>query len=544
MLRKHRSADLSARVLGCAVFALVLSGLNTRSLFAANCTVLHHPAPTDADLAMLAGDYAKAEELYQSALIKTPGETDLTIGLVHALLRQQRLQDAANAVQAAMKAGPGLAAGPAALLTLRGEVELRQGQPWAAAETAGASANLDPCNPRTMFLISRLAGLTARYATANKILMVAHQMDPEDAEIRAAWMSALPAPQRITETEAYLASPRGDGADEAKNMHTDLDELKKWAEEPRKPCTLSSQPAATEIPFSDIRTNRGDTPYPALDVKVNDHRARLSIDTSYNARLPIEGVSGLLILRSVAEHMGLKPLFQNQVPGIGHQEARSGYVAYADSISIGNVEFHDCAVQVMDGLFWSDADGAISMNLLSDFLVMLDYPGHKLILGPLPARPASTPANGPGDRYIAPEMKDYATVYRAGSDLILPGFINSKYSALFLLDTSMGYSMLSPEVSHEIAEGHRDSKYEVRDTSGAVDTSFSAGDVTLSFAHVNQYVTHIGSFDTSRFSRDAGMEISGFIGQATLKGLTIHIDYRDGLVKLDFDPKRAGAFSH
>lgn len=115
---------------------------------------------------------------------------------------------------------------------------------------------------------------------------------------------------------------------------------------------------------------------------------------------------------------------------------------------------------------------------------------------------------------------------------------------LFLMDTAVGYSMLSPEAAHQVAEGHRDRKYEIRDTSFTVDTSFSAGDVKLSFAGVTQNISQIRSFDTSMFSKDAGMEISGLIGDATLRGVVIHIDYRDGLVKLDFDPKRAGAFSH
>ena len=521
-------------------FVFGLLWLPAHPLFAANCAVVHHPAPSAADTAFLAGDFAKAAELYQAALTKNPAEADVAIGLVHALLHQQKIQGAADAVHALI--GDKTAA--AVLLTLRAEVELRQGEPWAAAETANASAKLDPCNPRTLLMIARLAGLSSRYATARKLLPMAHQLDPQDPEIRAAWMSDLPPAQRIPELEAYLASPRGDDEETLRDLRTQLEQLKKWAEEPRKPCKLTSQPAAAQVPFADIRTSMGQSTYPALDVKVNDHRARLSIDTSYNARLPIDGVSGLLILRSTAEHMGLKPLFKNQVPGIGPQGPRSGYVAVADSISIGGIEFHDCAVQVMDGNFWSDADGSISMDLLSDFLVTLNYPAHKLILEPLPARPGSTSASGLDDRYIAPEMKDYTAVYRAGSDLILPGSVNAKYPMLFLLDTAMGNSLLSPEASHEVAEGHWDSKYEVRDTSGNVDTSFSAGDVALSFAHLNQNVTHIGSFDTTRFSRDAGMEVSGFIGNATLKGLTIHIDYRDGLVKLDFDPKHVGAFSH
>lgn len=493
-------------------------------------------------------------------MAKSPGDTDVANGLVHSLLRQQRVEDAADAVHALTGDNPATAA----LLTLRGEVELSRGEPWTAAETASASARMDPCNPRTLFLIARIAGLTSRYATEGKLLAAAHQLDPEDAEIRAAWMSSLPAAQRIPETEAYLVSPRGDSEEAIREMKTDLEQLKKWAEEPRKPCTLASQMAGVQIPLSEIRSNGGYSSYNALDVMVNGHRARLSIDTSYNARLPIEGVSGLLILRSAADHMGLKPLFQNVVPGTGGrgggminfggrvklaydshaQGGRSGYVAYADSISIGGVEFHDCAVQVMDGEYWNDADGSISMSLFSDFLVTLDYPAHKFILGPLPARPGSTAANGPADRYIAPEMKDYTAIYRAGSDLFLPASVNGTPPMLFLMDTAVGYSMLSPEAAHQVAEGHRDRKYEIRDTSFTVDTSFSAGDVKLSFAGVTQNISQIRSFDTSMFSKDAGMEISGLIGDATLRGVVIHIDYRDGLVKLDFDPKRAGAFSH
>lgn len=529
-------------------------------LLAVNCTVVHHSAPTEADTAFLAGDFAKAADLYQAALAKSPGDTDLANGLVHSLLRQQKVEDAADAVHGLIGDKPS----PAGLLTLRGEVELSQGEPWTAAETAGASAKLDPCNPRTLFLIARIAGLTSRFATAGKLLAAAHQLDPEDAEIRAAWMTSLPATQRIPETEAYLASPRGDSEEAVSELKMDLEQLKKWAEEPRKPCTLASQTVGAQIPLSEIRSNGGYSSYNALDVMVNGHRARLSVDTSYNVRLPIEGVSGLLILRSAADHMGLKPLFQNVVPGTGGrvsgvasfngrvklavgshaQGGRSGYVAYADSISIGGVEFHDCAVQVMDGEYWNDADGSISMSLFSDFLVTLDYPSHKFILGPLPARPGSAAANGPADRYIAPEMKDYTAIYRAGSDLFLPVSVNGKSPMLFLLDTAVGYSMLSPEAAHEVAEGHRSSKYEVRDTSFNVDTTFSAGDVKLSFAGVNQNVSQIRSFDTSMFSKDAGMEISGLIGDATLRGVTIHIDYLDGLVKVDFDPKRAGAFSH
>jgi len=430
----------------CAGILIGLLSLPAHPLFAASCAVVQHHAPSEADTAYLAGDFTKAEGLYQAALVKSPVETDLAIGLVHSLLRQQRVFDAASTVQSLI----GDKTASAALLTLRGEVELSQGEPWTAGDTAGASAKLDPCNPRTIFLIARLAELTSRHATARKLLAGAHQLDPEDPEIRAAWMRTLPAAQRISETQAYLASPRGDSERALSDIRTELEQLKKWAEEPRKPCTMSSPSARAEIPFSEIRTNRGQISSPALDEKVNDNLARLSIDLSYNAHLPFEGSSGLLILRSVAEHMNLKPLFETQVPGIGPQGPRPGYIAYADSISIGGIDFHNCAVQVMDGHFWNDADGSFSPSIFSNSLVTLDYPGGKLILDALPTRPESTPASGIDDRYIAPEMKDYVSVYRAGSDLILPGAINGKRTMLFVLDTAISDSVLSPGAAHEV----------------------------------------------------------------------------------------------
>ena len=537
---RHTDIQNFGRILFCSGFLLGMLVLPATSLFAMNnCAIVHHSAPSEADNAYLAGDLNKAERLYQAALTKNPGDADLAIGLVHTLLREQKLVDAAVAVQASIGDRPA----SAALLTLRGEVELSQGEPWKSAETAGASAKLDPCNPRTVFLIARLAGLTSRYAMARRLLAGAHQLDPADPEIRVEWMKTLPPAQRIVEMDAFLANPKGESEQTLGEMRAELEQIKKWAEEPRKPCTSASQPATVEIPFADIRTARGIVAAPALDVKLNGHLARLSIDTGYNAYYPIDGFSGLLIQRSVAGHMNLKPLSPTQVAGMGPQGARAGSFAYADSISIGGVEYHDCVVQLLDSNYWNDADGSISMTLFSDYLVTLDYPSEKLILGPLPAKPGATIKSGVDDGYTAPEMKDYIAIYRSGSDLILPGSVNGKRKMLFVLDTAIGNSVLSPVAAHEIASGHRESKYELRGMGSTFDRTFTAGNVSLAFAGLTQNINLIQTFDTSAFSKDTGMDISGLIGNATLHGLTMRIDYRDGLVKLTYDPKKAGAFS-
>jgi hypothetical protein len=70
---------------------------------------------------------------------------------------------------------------------------------------------------------------------------------------------------------------------------------------------------------------------------------------------------------------------------------------------------------------------------------------------------------------------------------------------------------------------------------------YTIQDAALSFAGVSLKETPIYPFDTSRFTDDAGMEISGLLGLKTLSRMTIHIDYRDGLMKFDYDPTRKGS---
>ena len=520
-------------------FAVVLLSLMARSMFAESCKVVHRSEPSDADTALLTGNYELATGLYQSALTLRPGDTNAIIGLVHALLKRQRLQAAADALQTFSTSTPD----SPALMSLRGELELRQGEPQKAAEAAVASVKLDPCNPRTLFLLSRLEDLNSQYATARKMLLSAHLLDPEDPQIRAAWIKTLPADQRISEMQAYLAAPNGDSADERRDLQTDLDRFKAWATVPRKPCTMVSTETKVDMPLAPIVGNSDRTVAYGLGAKVNDRAVRLLIDTSYNARLPIDGASGVLVSRTVARQAGLKAIYQDDVLGTGGQPPRSGFVAIADSIAIGPVEFHNCAVQVMDVAFANGAEGIIGMDILSSYLVTLDFPARKMTLEMLPARPegiAST--NGLYNRYIAPEMKDYHPIYRSGSDLILPVSANGKPPMLFVADTAVGYSFFSPGVAYEVLNGRKNPKYEDRDALAKMESSVTLNNVQLSFAGISWNEAVMGGFDTSPFTDDSGMEISGLVGLRTISRMTIHIDYRDGLMKIDLDPKSKSLF--
>jgi lipoprotein NlpI len=91
--------------------------------------------------------------------------------------------------------------------------------PWAATDTANQSFKLDPCNPRTHLLIASIASISSFYAVAQREIATAHQLDPEDPNIRGEWIGTLPLEKRIHEIESSLAAPSGGESEDLRHMH-------------------------------------------------------------------------------------------------------------------------------------------------------------------------------------------------------------------------------------------------------------------------------------------------------------------------------------
>jgi hypothetical protein len=488
------------------------------------------------------------------------------VGLVHALLRQQRVEDADEAVKDALEAAPKAAA----LITARGEVELREGEPWLVEPTVIESYKLDPCNARTRLLYARVLELTSRYATAKQQILLAHEFDPADPEIDLMWLETLPLAQRAQELEAYLAAPSGDDQARLAELHAELDRLKKEAGEPPRSCRLTSASATAEIPFIRLEGVGGHTRAYGLEVGVDGATARLQLDTRG---------AGLTLYRAAADHAGLKRIGTEEKSGAG----KPSYTAVADTVRIGGLEFKDCAVNVIDSASpFDDGAGMIGIDVFSDFLVTVDFPMRKVSLAALPARPseaaitpslktiaadwdplegqveaakppaagadgpaAKTPAaksTGPFDRYIAPEMKDWTQIYRAGHDLILPTALGSDKVKLFVADASVPATNIAASVALDVAKVHEDKSMEQAGPGGVAAKVFVADEITFNFAHVAQKLNGVVSADTSWASKADEMQISGFLGMNTLSLLTLHIDYRDGLLKAEYVPGRGYKF--
>ena len=552
-----RPTLFSSSLRRCLTIAFLLTScIGCHSALAVSCKIATAYEPSEADQAFLHSDYDRAVTLYQAQLLQKPGDPALTASVALVFLRQQKIKEAEDIVQKALAQNPT----SAILLTSLGEIQYREGTPWLAGATAGDAMKLDPCYPQLHLLKARLLRLNSYYGSAAKEIATAHSLDPHNPRVRRSWLETLPMKERITELEAYLSTGGGDDPETTKSLHFYLDYLKQRLIEPHKACHLVSETETATIAFAPMMRDANRIRAFGLDVKFNDHTARLEIDT---------GASGLVISRSVANRAGLKQFSRTETGGIGSGGRKAAYTAFADDIKIGSLEFRDCQVDVIDERNVADSDGLIGMDVFSRFLITLDYPMRKLVLAPLPKRPedtaplkptletntaeddddssapAETPSSaprpappGPRDRYVAPEMKDWVHVYRIGHNLLLPAALNSSKPKMFILDTGAFSTTISPEVAHEVTKVHAADNIKVHGISGQVDKVYTADNITFQFANVSQKVQDVVAFATPSISKSLNMEISGFIGYTALSQMTINIDYRDGLLKFSYDPNR------
>jgi predicted aspartyl protease len=533
---------------GIAVYASLIPPAD-----ASECSVAQPHPLTKAQLAVIRGDFPQAEALYRQTIAQQPKNYELTAGLIQTLLAEQKVDDADSTAKAALATAPQ----SVALLTALAEVQYRQGIPWDEEKTLDAAQHADVCYPRLHLVLATYYRFNSYYAMALREIKVAHQLDSYDPDIRRMWIRTLPLKQRIEELKAYLASNDTD-VDSLRRAQVELTVLETRADSQASSCHLASPVSSTEIPFTPIMIDANRIRGWGLDVYFNDHKSRLQVDT---------GASGLYISRLVAEHAGLKPLTRSEASGIGNKGAQGGYIAYADSIKVGGLEFKNCLVEVSDRRSVVDTDGLIGMDVFSNFLITLDFPWRKMTLGSLPPYPgtaaptpslntqegsatedsgeAATPAKdapapprGPHDRYIAPEMKNWTSVYRVGHDMIVPTALNNKRMRLFIIDTGAQSTSISPSAAREVTTVSHDDYRTVKGVSGNVANVYSGDRVVFRFAHLQQEHDNVLSFDTSMLSKHTGTEISGLIGFDMLGLLVVKIDYRDGLMDFQYSADR------
>lgn len=530
------------------------------------------PSPQKSELAAadqlyLSGKFAAAAEQYQAILKVDDTLVPAQSGLIHALLRQQKIDEAA------VQASRDVAARPnsAALLAAMGDVQFRLAEMPEAQSSYVKALKIDPNEIRAYLGLAKLYNAFSLRRRGYDMLKAAYALAPNDPEVQRLWFNRLGRRERIAAIEAYLAGAHTEDPEETEYLQHYLEFLKATVDQPVHACKLVSRVEQTDTKLERLLRDAQHIVGYGLAVKLNDRNSRLMLDT---------GASGILIGRKSAEKAGLKRISELRYSGVGDKGLQGGYLAVADHIRIGELEFADCVVHVADRTSLTDEDGLVGADVFSSYLIDIDFPGEKLRLSPLPKRPDDTvaptaldtegeshsnpddKAEGPSDqkadsasdaskatstasaprlprdRYVAPEMKDWTPVFRFGHELLITTWVNQSKPMLFLIDTGSGPNTLSTRSAREASKISSDPNVHVKGLSGTVKDVYRADKATLQFGHFSQKNQNVVTFDLSNLSKHTGTEVSGILGFQVLHMLQVKIDYRDGLVDFGYDPKR------
>jgi tetratricopeptide (TPR) repeat protein len=485
--------------------------LSAGSVFAqgAGCHEVAAHEATPAEAAYRQAKYEVAESLYQQALLGKPDDPDLNSALVHTLLHESRIADAWTRANKAVADAPH----SASALTSLAEVQLRKGQPWLAAQTLDSAAAADRCYARVHLIRSRIFRIDSMYASERAELQSAYQIDPNDPDIRRSWQhTVIPANDIVRIEESLATMPnlepdiREKASASAKGMRTLLSENSQT-------CQSAPITAPVTLPLlASYETVKQINSY-KIGVEFPKGKVKLNVDTA---------ASGLYISRTLAESLGLQ-----------HAEGAPVDTVQADTLHVGALEFRNCMVGVSDTPFAAGVDGFIGTDVFALYLVSLNFPQAKLELEPLPHRPDEQKNVLPGDRYSGPGMQSYSPVYHKSQYLLVPVLIDKKDRRLFVLDTGIRLSTMTPEVAHAVSGTRMNFTNSIPSVSGSklqiYRDSFDFQFANLSLDHKD----HILEFDPSTIEQNAGMEVAGMLGFDILQSLVIHIDYRDGLVGFD-----------
>jgi tetratricopeptide (TPR) repeat protein len=515
------------------------------------------------------GKFAEAESSYRSLLKADSKLLPAQLGLIRAMLGQQKIDEALEVANAALAAQPD----SAPLLEAKGDVQFRRGEMADSEMSYLAALKIDQKAAHSHLGLAKLYGAYSLFRKAYDQIQIAHSLAPDDPAVEMMWVSTLPRVRQLAAMESFSSS-HSDDDEEMGALTSYLNSLRTAAETATHACGLVGKVEQTEAKLEEVsnfsaRRARG----VGLSTKINNQNTVLLLDT---------GATGILLDRRIADSAELhwtSATIGGGIGGIGDKGAHSGHKAIADRIRIGELEFRDCVVQIddtpggIDELTGVNVYGLVGADVFARYLVDIDLPEMRLKLSQLPRRPedtvvpasliseagASPDEDGaseqtspdqdpsrlttkgserlPKDRYIAPEMAGWTKVFRIGHMILVPTSVNGSKPMLFIVDTGSPGSVLSSRAGQQVSRLHSQDRVRVQGLSGSVNKVYSSSSGTLSFGHLEQKNKDIVTWDLSSMNGRTGTEVSGLLGFQLLRQLDVKLDYRDGLADFEYDPK-------
>lgn len=473
---------------------------------------------------LLDRDYAAAITELERVAAERPADLAARYALVQASIEGRRLDRALELARAGV------------------EIDAADGLAWAALGDAqrlvgdfdGARESyvqgVQHGTPRARVGLGMLLESERERPAARVQFEKAFAEDPEDPEVLFAMARATPDLERTLEL-VRKALP-ADFTVEPEDRAT----IEGYAESRERlagggTCDPVGKAVAGEIKLRTIHPSAGEKSGLGMKISINGQKPFVSlIDT---------GATGLIVTERLADAAGVKRLSDVSFKGIGRKGAQAGYLAWAERLTLGDLEFEDCLVTVSRSDYLRTVlNGHESLvgleQLYSDFEVTVDFPRALLTLEPLPPVPRAE--NGLRDPYAWPRdtaklARGYLPMRVFGNDLMVPTLVNREIRAYFLLDSGASTNFLSERFAGRIRT-LRPSGVGVVGLSGEVRDVRAVTNVELLIGGIRQPHDSVLALELDGLAVASGFGIDGFIGWDLLLHSVVSIDARNALIRI------------
>jgi len=273
-----------------------------------------------------------------------------TVNLGRKALANQGVSTAWNLSQRALAESPG----SAVVHEFAGEVRFRRGEFALARDEFQAATKLDPRLALAWWGLARTAECESMHKTAQSYFQKAYELDPKNPRIFLDWAMHLEGRQRIVALERYVSNldPERTG-DDLKTLDQRIALLK--AIDGRNIMSLASPYKHSELTLAKLTVDSNRTRVYGLEVNINGNKLNLLLDT---------GASGILIRRAAAEKARVIRLSDTTFHGFGsNTRLPGGYQGIAERVQIGDIEFRDALVRVIEADTVATGDGVIGTDV-------------------------------------------------------------------------------------------------------------------------------------------------------------------------------------
>ena len=381
-----------------------------------------------------AGDQLFAQGQFEAARKAYAASADpaASVGLVRALLRLDRWDDALTAAQAFAAKSPG-SADAHGLLAL---ALIRAGwQPPYEGE-AKQSLALDPGSYWGLVASGRIADWDGHVEDARAQFRKAAALHPEWPDALLGLLRTLDADKDAAEkpavTTKYLAlNPQGQPFDRENEGLRDFQAnagIYRHSFDADPPFQqIAGKDPADEKTAATLKVDFVED-WAIFPVTVNDQRFRLLFDT---------GAGDLVLTPNAAKRLKLPTLTHSFIRGVNGREPSQ--VLKASTLALGRLRYRSIPIRTM-GLSPGGADGLLGGSTLDDCVITLDYAGGTATLSP--AKTAAAPPPLPGDQVAALPFR----VYR--DHLFLSVWVNG-HPAWAMLDSGAQETVMSLRFAKE-----------------------------------------------------------------------------------------------